>query len=92
MARENGFWGTVELTQDAARPGTIGRDVMINLRLVRYARPTSQGTQLVFGPDDHIEVAADFATVSRRLYEALDDAPDPDRRENQNQRKQEKET
>lgn len=68
MAQDDitGFWGSV------AEDGT---EIMVNLRRVRYARPQAGGTRLFFAPDDAITVSADFATVSKRLYQAFD-APD----------------
>lgn len=58
-----GFWGSIEAE---------GGPIMINLRLVRYARPNGAGTRLVFANNDEVDVLADFAAVSHRLYEAYD--------------------
>jgi hypothetical protein len=63
--RSDAFWGSVEVE---------GGDILVNLRLVRYARPTPRGTRLSFDGGDAVEVTAHFDTVSRRLYGAFDEA------------------
>jgi hypothetical protein len=62
--RAEAFWGSVEVE---------GGDILVNLRLVRYARPTPRGTRLCFDGGDTVEVTAHFDTVSRRLYGAFDE-------------------
>lgn len=66
-AGSKGFWGSIEAG---------GGAIMLNLRQVRYARPSGPGSRLYFDSGDCIEVAADFTTLSHRLYEAYDEAGD----------------